>query len=263
MIRRRRTWLVWTLLVGAALAIGGGPAGAERSQTGNLIVSLKGGIVPSKLPRDRSIPVSVHLEGGVDTADETPLPRVNRLKLELAWRGRLATRGLPVCPQARLRGKATQQAVQACGDSLVGRGRLAAKVYVPGQDPFGVRAYITAFNGRTKVGRRAVLVHAYTSNPPVSFIIPFVVKRDREGAFHTTLVATIRRSIGTWPHVASFRLDVARSFMYEGRRRSYLSASCPLPDEFTWGPFSFARATYSFAGGDDLTIESVRSCRAR
>ena len=247
----------------AALALLTLPASAERSQTGNLIVSINGGISPFKLPRDHAVPVSVHLEGAVETADDSPLPRVDRLKLELAWRGNLRTRGLPVCPQSRIRGTQTEQAVDACGGSLVGRGRLAAKIFMPGQTPFGVRAYLAAFNGRSKVGRRAVLVHVYTSNPPVSFIIPFTVRRNSEGTFHTTLVATIRRSVGTWPHVASFKVDVARSFIHEGKRRSYLSASCPVPPEFTSGFLSFARATYTFAGGDDLTTESVRSCRAR
>ncbi len=262
-VSRFRAWPAITLVALAALALLIAPAGAERTQTGNLIVSINGGISPFKLPRDHAVPVAVHLEGGVQTADRSPLPRVNRLKLELAWRGKLRTKGLPVCPQARLRGTATQQAVDACGGSLVGRGRLAAKIFVPGQEPFGVRAYLAAFNGRSKVGRRAVLVHAYTSNPPVSFIIPFTVRRNPEGSFHTILVATIRRSVGTWPHVASFRVDIARSFVHDGVRRSYLSASCPLPTGFTSGFLSFARATYTFAGGDDLTTESVRSCRAR
>jgi hypothetical protein len=239
------------------------PAGGERSQTGNLIVSLNGGISPFKLPRDHAVPVAVRLEGGVDTADRSALPRVDRLKLELAWRGKLRTRGLPVCPQGRLKGTATRQAVDACGGSLVGRGRLAAKIFVPGQEAFDVQARLAAFNGRTKVGRRAVLMHAYTSNPPVSFIIPFIVMRNPEGAFHTILVARIRRSVGTWPHVASFKVEISRSFVHEGKRRSYLSASCPLPPTFTSGFLSFARATYTFAGGDDLTTESVRSCRAR
>jgi hypothetical protein len=246
----------------AAIWIPGGPAGAERLQDGNLIVSLNGGISPIKLPRHRTAPVAVYLEGGVRTSDGAALPRVDRLKLELAWRGDLMTDGLPVCPQVRLKGTETAQAVRVCRGALVGRGRLSAKIFVPGQNPFEIRARLRAFNGRTKVGRRAVLVHAYTSDPPISFVIPFVVHR-QSGAFHTVLTTTIRRSVGTWPHVSSFRIDVGRRFLWHGKRRSYLNASCPLPPHFTSGFLSFARATYTFAGGDELTTESVRSCRAR
>src|SRR5215218_6110854 len=80
-----------------------GQAGAERSQRGNLQVSLKGGISPTLLPRDRKAPVVVHLSGGIRTTDHSHLPRVNRLKLQLGWRGRLNVNGLPVCPAVRLR----------------------------------------------------------------------------------------------------------------------------------------------------------------
>lgn len=245
-----------------AVAVSVAPAGAERAQQGNVIVSISGGITPRALPRDHRAPVAVHLLGGVQTADDSPLPRVNQLKLELAWRGKLDTRGLPRCPQGRLQGVATGQAISSCGGALVGQGRLYAKIFLPNQRPFGIRANLLAFNGRTKAGRRAVLVHAYTSDPPTSFIIPFSVRRQR-GAFRTVLVATLRRAVGTWPHVGRFRIDVSRSFNYRGKRRSYLTASCPVPPRFTAGFLSFARATYKFAGGDELTTESVRSCRAR
>jgi hypothetical protein len=96
----------------------------------------------------------------------------------------------------------------------------------------------------------------------VSFIIPFSVHR-RPGTFRTALVALIRRSVGPWPRVANFQINVARTFSYRGKRRSYLSASCPVPEHFTAGFLSFARATYTFQGGKQVTTESVRSCRAR
>jgi hypothetical protein len=246
----------------AALGLLGGTADAERVQEGNLIVSLNGGISPVDLPRDRAVPVAVFLEGGVDTTDQAPLPRVNRLKLELGWRGELLTRGLPVCPQIRLRGVTTIQARERCGGAQVGRGKLKAKIFLPDQEPFLVFAHLLAFNGRTKVGRRAVLVHVYTKDPPTAFVIPFVVHR-QEGAFQTVLVTTLRRSVGTWPHVASFKVDVARTFHKDGKRRSYLNARCPVPSHFTAGFLSFARATYTFAGGKQLATETVRSCRAR
>jgi hypothetical protein len=253
-----------SLALCAAVAVGllAGTAGAERVQEGNLIASLNGGITPVALPRDHAVPVSVFLEGGVGTADHSPLPRVNRLKLELGWRGELLTRGLPVCPQVRLKGIDTEQALERCGASLVGRGKLRAKIFLPDQTPFKILAYMLAFNGRTKVGRRAVLVHVYTKDPPISFVIPFVVHR-QTGAFHTILVTTLRRSVGTWPHVASFKVDIARSFVHDGRRHSYLSAKCPLPSTFTAGFVSFARATYAFADGREVKVEAVRSCRAR
>jgi hypothetical protein len=259
---RRGAWICAVTAVLAMLTLLGGQAGAERSQRGNLIVTLDGGISPKKLPRDRRAPVSVHLLGGVHTADGSPIPRVNWIKLELAWRGQLSRRGLPVCPQVRLRSTDSRQAMNACGGSAVGQGKLYAEIFVPNQNPFGVHANLIAFNGQTKAGRPAVLVHAYTNDPPVSFIIPFTVHHQK-GNFRTVLVTTIRRSVGPWPHVANFQIKVSRNFSWKGRQRSYLSASCPVPEHFTAGFLSFARATYTFAGGEQLTTESVRSCRAR
>lgn len=246
----------------AAFALVSGPAGAERSQRGNLIVALGGGIIPRTLPRHARAPVTVHLEGRVITADRTPVPRVNWIRLELAWRGVLNSNGLPLCPASQLVGRLNRQAMAACGAALVGHGSLYAQIFVPHQSPFGVRAGLLAFNGRTKAGRHAVLVHAFTKNPPVAFVIPFSVHH-RPGSDRTVLITTIRKSVGPWPHVANFQMVVSRRFFYHGRWRSYLSASCPIPRSFSAGFLSFARATYTFDGGKQLATESVRSCRAR
>jgi hypothetical protein len=246
----------------AALVFQGGHAAAERTQDGNLIVTLNGGITPRKLPRRRPAPVAVHLAGRVLTADRSAVPRVNWIRLELAWRGVLDTKGLAVCPQIRLQNTDTRQAVERCGGALVGRGRIFAQVFLPDQPPFDVSGDLVAFNGRTKTGRPAVLVNAFSSSPPVSFVIPFSVHH-KSGSFRTVLLTTIRRSVGPWPHVANFDISVSRSFSHNGERRSYLSASCPVPKGFTAGFLSFARATYTFEGGDQITTESVRSCRAR
>jgi hypothetical protein len=261
-LKRRRAWAFPLLASVALLTLFSVQAGAERAQRGNLIVTLDGGISPKKLPRDRPVPVSVELEGGVHTTDGSPIPRVNWIKLELAWRGTLSTHGLPVCPQTRLRSTDSRQAIEACGGSLVGKGKLYAEIFVPNQEPFGVHANLLAFNGKTQAKRPAVLVHAYTPDPPVSFIIPFAVHHN-SGNFRTVLVTTIRRSVGPWPHVANFQIKVARNFSHNGDRRSYLSASCPVPKHFTAGFLSFARAIYTFAGGRQLTTETVRGCRAR
>jgi hypothetical protein len=76
-------------------------------------------------------------------------------------------------------------------------------------------------------------------------------------------VALIRRSAGPWPRVANFQISVSRRFELDGETRSYLRASCPIPKHFTAGFLSFARATYTFEGGKQLSTETVRSCRAR
>src|SRR4051812_45632631 len=94
--------LLLVLVAFAAIVLGGAVANAERSQKQGVIVSLNGGIAPRKLPRDKPAPVAVHLSGRVTTENRMPVPRVNWVRLELAWHGLLDTKGLPVCPRARL-----------------------------------------------------------------------------------------------------------------------------------------------------------------
>ncbi len=259
---RWRAWLPPIVVALAMLTVIAGPVYAERSQSGGLIVFLKGGIAPRELPRANAAPVAVRLQAGIRTANALPLPRVRSIKLELAWRGALDVQGLPICPQSRLRVIDSRQANSVCGSALVGRGRLYDRVFIPGQIPFGLHAHLLAFNGKTKAGHTAVWVLAYTSDPPVSFVLPFHV-RHQPGPFRTILVTRVPRSIGPWPHFAHFHMVVSRRFSYRGQVHSYLSASCPLPPHFTSGFLSLARATFELTEGPELRAETVRSCHAR
>jgi hypothetical protein len=249
----------------AALALvaglGAGLAHGERSQRGNLIVSLDGGLSPLRLPRDRPAPVAVRLEGGLQTADGSLLPRVTRIELGLPGQGVLSTRGLPTCSQRRLRNTKPPEALAACRPALIGRGRLEAHVVVPNQAPFTIQARLLAFNGRIG-GRRAVLLHAFAASPPTVAVVPFLI-RPGSGRFGTALVADLSAALGPWPHFAHFEMTLARRYAFRGRSRSYLSASCPIPHRFTAGFFSFARATLTLAGGRTIGTGIARSCRAR
>jgi hypothetical protein len=251
--------LVAVIVVAAVLVPGS--VQAERSQSGDLIVALNAGIAPLELPRQHPAPVAVHLEGRIGTANGSPLPRVKQIKVELAGPGLLSTRGLAVCPRARLRNANDRQALNRCGAAVVGRGKLKAQVFIPGQARFTIHAHLLAFNGRVPAGGPAIWVHAFASDPPVSLVLPFVVHPGKR-AYPTVLVASVPQSVGTLPHLAVFSLNLFRRYSYRGERHSYISATCPVPENFTAGFLAFARATYSFAENRQLQIESVRSCRA-
>ena len=194
---------------------------------------------------------------GIRTAKGVPLPRVKGVRLELAYKGVLDTRGLPLCSRARLRARNPREAISLCGSALVGQGHLYARIFLPGQLPFGLHAKLLAFNGKTSRGRTSVWVLAYSPHPPVSFILPFHVRRE-PGPFPTVLVSVIPRNVGPWPHFAQFGIVISRRFRHQGRVHSYLSASCPLPPRFTSGLLSLARATFTIADGPDA--ERWRRC---
>lgn len=237
-----------------------GMASAERSQRGNLIVSLKGELAPLKLPRERPAPIVVRLEGGLQTADGSLLPRVLRIELGLPGQGVLDTRGLPVCPQRLLRNSKPPEALAACRDALVGHGRLRAVVALPHQDPFSAAADLRAFNGR--IGkRRAVFLHAYLDDPPTVVVLPFRIGSG-SGRFGTALVADLGSALGPSVRFAHFEIELGRKFSRRGRERSYLSATCPVPVG-TAGFFSLARVSFALVDGRRIRQGIARSCRAR
>lgn len=247
------------VVVLAALALAAPWVPAERIQKGNLRASLQGGVSPLRLPRDRAAPVSLRLSGSLRTTDGSPLPRVAAMEFALAGRSGISTRGLPVCPGARIRHTRAREALAACGEALVGRGRLAAQVLVPDQPPFEVHARILIFNGRTEGGGTALLLHTYTEAPPIAVVIKFVL-RHPPGRFGTALIA---HGLGRWPRIAEFSMTLSRRFNYRGSRRSFLVGSCPLPRRFTSGLLSLARIEFTLAGGRRIGTEIVRTCRAR
>jgi hypothetical protein len=262
--RDSRATLLWAVALVTAFVLAGGPtdrAAAEQTQRGALVSSLDGELRPLTLPRDRPAPVAVHLEGRLRTANGSLLPRVTEFEIGLPAQGILSTRGLPVCPLRRLHDTRTGEALAACGEALVGRGRLDAVVALPGQTPFPVRARLLAFNSRVH-GRRAVLLQAGAGDPPTSSVLPMLV-RPGAGRFGTKLVGRIATALGPWPRLRSFEITLHRRYAYRGHVHSYISASCPLPPALTAGFFSFARASYKLAGGGGIATGIARSCRAR
>jgi hypothetical protein len=248
------------LLAVLGLALAGGASG-ERTQRGNLILALDGGLSPLKLPRDRAAPVAVRLAGSLRTDDGSTLPRVTRIDLDLPRQAVLETRGLPVCSPRQLRFTTTERARRICAPALVGRGRLGAEVSIPGQEPFAIDARVLVFNARVG-GDEAVVMHAFGEGLPVSVVLRFLVRRT-EGRLGLKLIAHLSRALGPWPRFARFDLTLGRRYSDRGVRRSYLSASCPVPPRFTAAPFSLARATLTLASGRQITTGITRGCRAR
>jgi hypothetical protein len=111
-------------------------------------------------------------------------------------------------------------------------------------------------------GKRAVIFHGFAANPPTVVVLPFLLRLET-GRVRTRLVADLPPELGPWPHFAHFEVNLFRRFSYRGRERSYLGASCPIPKQFTAGFFSFAKASFTLAGGRRVGTSITRSCRAR
>jgi hypothetical protein len=251
--------LGFLVAAGTLLVFFASTAHSERSQRGNLRASLQGKVSPLKLPRERPAPVSLQLSGSLKTTDGSDLPRVTAMRFALAGRSGLQTRGLPVCPLARLKNTRDREALAACGGALVGRGRIEVEARIPAQAPLPVNASLLVFNGRTRDGRVALLMHAYAKSPPVSVVIPFVLRHSR-GDFGTELIA---RSLASKPTISGFSMTLSRRFTERGDRRSFLVGSCPLPPILTSGLLTLAMLEFTLQGDRQIRVEHLATCRTR
>jgi hypothetical protein len=107
-----------------------------------------------------------------------------------------------------------------------------------------------------------VIFHGFAADPPTVVVLPFLLRLET-GRLRTRLVADLPPELGPWPHFARFEVRLFRRFRFRGRDRSYISASCPIPKRFTAGFFSFAKASFTLAGGRRVGTSITRSCRAR
>jgi len=243
----------------SCLAAGEGTALAERTQVGNLIVSLEGKLEPRVLPRTHTAPIALSLDSKFATTDGQPPPRLRQIAIAIGRRGQLLDAGLPICRPRQLRATTPAAARAACGAARVGYGRIAGQLVLPGGDPVPFSAGLSAYNSRRKDGGRMILADAHSGNPPTSFMLRFDLRRrGRSGA--PTLVAQLPRSIGRWARVTELELTLHRLYTYEGKRRSYLSAVCAIPPQFTSLVFPLATVAYTFTTRK-VTIETVRACR--
>ena len=258
----RRCTVGVLVLLSVALAIaGGGAALAERSQRGNLIVALRGKISPLQLSRGRPDPVHLLLAGGLQSVDGSLLPRVNRVEIGFPTKGVVTTYGLPICTVRRLRNSTSAKALAQCRSALIGHGMVEAEVVLPDQGAFLVHAKLLVFNGPRKEGHRLLLLHGYAKKPPTTIVLPFTLVRGK-GRFGIEIGADLPAALGPWPHLARFKMTLGRRYEFRRQKRSFLSATCPIPPRFTSGFFSLAQVTYTLADGRRVSRAITRSCRA-
>jgi hypothetical protein len=249
--------LVLTALVAATVAH------AEMEQKGTLRISFNGGISPRALPAAKPAPVSLHVEGAISTTDGSQPPPVQKLEIALNRHGHISTVGLPACTSQLLQSTSTQAALQRCRPALVGHGTFQANVQFPGAAAIPARGPMLAFFGE-RGGRPALLLHLYITSPTqVTFVLPLVISHRPKGEYGTLLTAKIPRLAGGLGSVTQIDLRVSRQYTYRGQRRSFISASCPVPSGWSETIFTFAKGLFRFQGGETLATTLTRNCKAR
>jgi len=246
----------------AILLLGlGALAQAETVRQGGLQVRFEGKLAPQTLPRSRQAPIRVSVSAKVVSLGAAAPPPLHQIAIAINRYGHLDPTGLPVCHLEQIQPATTDDALAACRGSLVGEGRFLADV--SGHAPFPADGKIYAFNGELD-GKPAILAHVYGTKPgPASFTLAFLISRQAKGTFGTTLKAMLPPVEPGAGSITAIYLSLGKTFSVAGRRRSYLTASCPAPKGLSGASFVFARASLGFQGGPTLTTALNRSCKAK
>jgi hypothetical protein len=248
--------LVTTLLLGASLAH------AELIERGDLFVKFSGGIAPTTLPRHEKAPISVRVAGTVKTLSGERPPALRWIFIAINRGGTIDTQGLAVCRRSEIEPATSSQALAACRDALVGKGRYLGAVSLPEQTDFPLQGRLLAFNTVID-GKRAILAHVYGREPvPNSRVFVFHIRKSR-GTYGTILTAALPARLNRFGFLRKISLDLQRRFVHGGRVHSYLSAACGAPAGFTTGIFPFVRVGMTFSDGRRLASTLIRTCRVR
>lgn len=256
---RRRICLA-ALLIAALTAVAAQGAPLEKE---SLRVRFEATIAPHVLPRHRPAPVTLQLGGDISTTDGTRPPALSELSIDFNRAGRLSLVGLPACSASKLQQTTTEAALAACPGALVGHGSFGASLDFPGAPAIPARGKVLVFNARFG-GSPAMLLHLYGSSPVrAAFVLPFEISRPAHGKFGVSFSTRIPPLASGLGYVNELNLQIGRRYGFDGRRRSVLSASCPLPDGFTATTFELARAKFEFDDGREVTGGLSRICRVR
>lgn len=230
--RRMRKRLIWTLAMGAALAVAcAGIAIAAKPtivKVGNLELVLNGGFSPTKLPKNKLAPISLNVNGKINTIDGSHPPALKEVVVETDKNGTINAKGLPVCTAGKLQARDTDAAKKACPNAIVGKGKTAVEIEFAEQKPIIANSDLIAFNGGVKGGVTTIYIHAFLTVPvPAAVVTTVKVSKIHNGRFGTKSVASVPVIAGGSGSVRSFDLTFNRKFTYKGKKQSYLMAKCP------------------------------------
>jgi len=256
---RPKTWALALALLLATVAI----ATAAVIQQGNLRITVLSQVQPYKLPRKGTAPIAVFVAGHIGTSNKQLPPQLEKLTVKVNRAGLLQSKGLPVCDIPQIQPASTERALENCGQAVIGSGQFWANIVLPDQGAYPTHGRLLIFNGR-KNGHPALLAHIFTSNPfATSFVVVFVIRHLSHGIYGTQLSASLPEALGTWGFVDRIKLTLRRKYRYRGKQRSYFNAGCPAPKGFQRTVFPLALASFTFAGGREMSTTVAKSCAVK
>jgi len=249
---------VLVIAAGCALIVAASALAEQKEvRVGNLFLRDDGAIAPTKLPRHEQAPVAANLDVEIGTLDGTHPPAIRSVEADFDRTIQVNAKGLPVCRLGQLLSRSSVDAKGACPTAIVGSGSGEVEVAFPEQPAFSATGPIVLFNGGVSGGTTLLLIHAYVAVPaPTAVVTTVKLTRIDRGPFGLHAVAKIPRIAGGAGSVTAFEIKIDRKFTYEGKRRSYLTASCPT------GRYQ-AEGVATFSDGTNLGVAHVLPCTPR
>jgi hypothetical protein len=195
----------------------------------NLVFTAGGQVSPRALPTKKRAPVEFTAFFKVKTKDGTQPPALRQAILTIGKNIDIDLRGLPVCRgdgRDVRRRDGLRWAEKACGEAVVGRGRVGISISLPEQPPISVSSRMVLFNDGARDGAIKLNAVAEIKVPvPRSLVATIEIRR---GPAHGWTVRVRTPVIaGGSGAITHFALNLARKFIYRGERKSFLSARCP------------------------------------
>ncbi len=242
---RRILLYVTGLAAGLALVFATAASGSRQEEcAGNICIVDNGGIFPAKLPKRGRAPVTAHIFGEIRTRDGAHPPALQTLELDVDKTIGIDAVGLPTCKKGQIDVRSSAEAKRVCRSAIVGSGSAEVEVAFPEQPPFRSTGPLILFNAGVHGGTTSVLLHAYVDVPaPTAIVVPATVTRIHRGRFGLHIAAKVPRIAGGAGSPTKFELKIGRRFTYQGRRKSFLTASCPSGHWVTEGHVQFSDGT--------------------
>lgn len=247
----------------ASLLVLASVAGGTISQKGTVRVAVDGKLNPKRLPRTGVAPIAVTIGSVITTTDQSLVPPLERIRIELNRHGRLDNGGIPPCKYDRIQPGSSSHALSACRSSLVGRGSFSATITLAGEGTYPTKGEILVFHG-IRAGKPVLYGHLYSSHPfAASFVIVFTIQRLKRGAYGIVLDAVLPKAMIAWGRLTGIQMTLNRRFHYKGHAHSFLSSGCPTPRGITQAVFPLARTSFAFAEGRKLTSTLTKTCASK
>jgi hypothetical protein len=243
--RIRKNGMRALALAAAGVAVTAVVASAATKVTlksGNIEVTIEGGVSPKALPRHDMAGVTLKLNGKMKTTDGSHISAVKTISLDFDKAGKLFTKGLASCKQGQLESTVTAQAKRVCGKALVGTGNVTADISLPEQQPFGASGPLLIFNSSTG-NKQSLLLHVHANVPaPTTFVVPVKISK-AHGKYGTNAFIKVPTIVSGSGSVTSFKATIGKKWTYKGKKVDLLNASCPTGALFVHGELAFVGGT--------------------